>query len=425
MEIEEHAHQHETGKPAQSDSADKRETGKPAQSALLTVRVPRVLVVTTSRRTRGGIASVVRALEQEPVWTKHRCRWIATQIDRGVLMKMWYLVSSYLSFFWWVGSYDIVHFHTVPGNSTRIHLPLLRRAKRSGLKCIVHLHIGEQLVEYVNNKQFRALLDEADRVLVLSRKALELVKKYYRLETPVEVVYNACRVVNPAINEHFTGLEHMVTPEISVHPKEPGYAEISGVNVHPKELDPPPVVSTKSDRRRMILVAGILDANKAYDTIIRAFSQVARRHTDWKLVFAGNGEVEKARALASDSGAGSQVEFRGWVSGDEKAALFRQSSVFCLASYKEGFPMAVLEAWAYGIPVVCTAAGGLADVVADGVNALVVEPGNSDDLARQLERMMTDEGLRSRIVAKASQLIREQFSPEAINAQLERIYKEL
>lgn len=410
MEIEEHAHQHETGKSAQSDSADKRETGKPAQSALLTVRVPQVLVVTTSRLTRGGIASVVRALEQEPVWKKHRCRWIATQIDRGVLMKMWYLVSSYLSFFWWVGRYDIVHFHTVPGNSTRIHLPLLRRAKRSGLKCIVHLHIGEQLVEYVNNKQFRALLDEADRVLVLSRKALELVKKYYRLETPVEVVYNACRVVNPAINEHFTGLEHMVTPEI---------------NVHPKELDPPPVVSTKSDRRRMILVAGILDANKAYDTIIRAFSQVARRHTDWKLVFAGNGEVEKARALASDSGAGSQVEFRGWVSGDEKAALFRQSSVFCLASYKEGFPMAVLEAWAYGIPVVCTAAGGLADVVADGVNALVVEPGNSDDLARQLERMMTDEGLRSRIVEKASQLIREQFSPEAINAQLERIYKEL
>lgn len=354
----------------------------------------RVLVVTTSRRTRGGIAAVVRGLEQDELWKKHACRWIETQIDRGMVLKAAYLVKSYALFFRWAGKYDIVHFHTVPGNSTRIHLPMLRWAKRRGCKILVHLHIGEQLVAYAGDQKFNSLLGEADRILVLSNKARELLKAHYHLSTPVEVLYNAC----------------------AVEPVErAGLHDNAGTEIE----------ETEHGRTNLILVAGILDANKAYDVIIDAFAQLAERYPDWRLVFAGNGELEKAEALVRRSGIANRVEFRGWVSGAEKEELFRQAKVYCMASYKEGFPMSVLEAWACGIPVVCTPAGGLADVVVDGENALVLEPGNSSDLARQLERMMSDEVLRKNLRNAALRMVEEKFSPKQIGAQLEKIYREL
>lgn len=339
---------------------------------------PKVLVVTTSRRTRGGISSVVKGYQRQDLWHRFSCRWIETQIDRGVVLKLIYLVRAWFQYVYWLNRYDIVHFHTVPGNSTRIHLPMLLLAKRRGRKVIVHVHVGEQLEAYVGDGQLLSLLSRADWVVVLSEKARMIVCEQMGITTPVEIIYNAVEV--------------------------DGRREVEHV------------------RKPMVLVAGVLDTNKAWDIIIKAFARVAPRFAGWKLVFAGYGEIEAAQALAREEGIAAQVEFPGWVSGAERERLFADASVYCLASYREGFPMSVLEAWARGIPVVCTAAGGLADVVEDGVNALVMAVGDSGDLARQLERLMSDEDLRLRLAARAEALVQEKFLPDVINKQVEKLY---
>ena len=111
----------------------------------------------------------------------------------------------------------------------------------------------------------------------------------------------------------------------------------------------------------------------------------------------GINELEDGKEIAKQLGIESQIEWLGWVSGDEKERVFNESSIYCLASDGEGFPMGVLDAWAYGLPCVVTPVGGLPDIVEDGKNGLVFEVGNIDMLAEKLALMIYDSHCRKYI----------------------------
>lgn len=178
-------------------------------------------------------------------------------------------------------------------------------------------------------------------------------------------------------------------------------------------------------KKKQILFSGTLYAGKGYQDLIRAFAKIAKKYPDWNVVLAGNGEVEKGRAISKDLGIANQVDFLGWVSGWQKDKVFRESMIFCLPSYAEGFPMAVLDAWAYGLPVITTPVGGIPDVAKDGENMLLFNPGDIETLAKQMEKMIVDENLREAISAESVQLARTTFNVETINKQLGDIYEEL
>ena len=71
----------------------------------------KVLVVATSRKTRGGITSVVKAHETGRQWKKFHCRWIETHRDGNAVRKLWYLITGLLEFVCLLPFYDIVHIH--------------------------------------------------------------------------------------------------------------------------------------------------------------------------------------------------------------------------------------------------------------------------------------------------------------------------
>lgn len=342
--------------------------------------VPKVLVVATSEKTRGGITACVSIIKKSYLWEKFRCRWIETQIDRNLFLKCFYLVKSYLCFFTLAPFYDIIHFHSVPGNCIRLHYPLFRYSKLIGRKVIVHLHVGDQLLNYRDDKKLKSFLTNASLIITLSLKAGSIVDEIYSPHAPVKVLYNAAPEVRPVKN---------------------------------------------IDKEKFILVAGILDKNKAYDEIIRAFALISDMFPDWRLVFAGNGDIDVAKGIALTEGVSGRVDFVGWVDGDRKVRLFEKASVYCLASYVEGFPMSVLEAWSYGLPVICTTAGGLADVVINRVNAMVFEAGNVEMLAARMSELLSDEYLRSMVAQNSLSLVREKFGKDMIFSQLESIYLDL
>ena len=111
--------------------------------------------------------------------------------------------------------------------------------------------------------------------------------------------------------------------------------------------------------------------------MINAFSKIDSKFSNWKLVFAGNGEIQEAEKLALDLKINDKVEFLGWVSLDKKSSIFQRSKIFCLPSYAEGFPMAVLDAWSYALPIVSTPVGGIPDVAIHKENMMLFEPGNT------------------------------------------------
>ena len=105
--------------------------------------------------------------------------------------------------------------------------------------------------------------------------------------------------------------------------------------------------------------------------------------------------------------------------------MLREASISVMCSYAEGFPMTVLEAWTYGAAVVTTPVGGLPDVIEDGRNCLVTDFGNEKMLAQKLEKLMTNNSLREEMVRYSHDVMIPKFSLEAINNQLQELYREL
>ena len=118
-------------------------------------------------------------------------------------------------------------------------------------------------------------------------------------------------------------------------------------------------------------------------------------------------------------------EFLGWVSGNKKEQAFQKASIYCLASDGEGFPMGVLDAWAYGIPCVVTPVGGIPDIVENGKNGLIFQIGDSKELAQQLENMITNKELRRKISKESLYLAQKTFNISTINKKLEKIYQKI
>ena len=339
----------------------------------------RVLILATSRKTRGGITAVLKAHETGEQWKRFHCHWVQTHRDGNNVRKLAYLAFAWLDFLIRIPFCDIVHVHFSLGTTARRKVPFVKVAKALGKKVIIHLHCGSQIHE-IWNKDYSYLFSVADVSLLLSENLLHMVEEHTGKGRDYRVCYNPC-------------------PQIS---KEPVL-----------------------QKKKQILFSGTLYAGKGYQDLIRAFAKIAKKYPDWNVVLAGNGEVEKGRAISKELGIANQVEFLGWVSGEQKDKVFRESMIFCLPSYAEGFPMAVLDAWAYGLPVITTPVGGIPDVAKDGENMLLFNPGDIDALAHQLDKMIIDENLRNRIALASLDFAENKFNQYTINKQLGELYEDL
>lgn len=352
--------------------------------------MPKVLVVATSRKTRGGITSVVKAHEQGEQWEQYHSRWIETHRDKGIVTKMFYFIRGLVEYLFLMPSHDLVHIHISEPVSAVRKLPFMTWAKLWRKKTVIHFHSfsPETTVRSRFAFLYRFLFGGADRVVVLS----EYWKREVLKEVPsanVTVIYNPC-------------LANVTEPSV-------GFADYDG---------PMPHVHS-------ILYAGTVNQRKGYADMVRAFAKIACRHKDWQIVFAGNGEIESGKTLAEELGISDQTLWLGWVSGADKDRAFQEATVFCLPSYAEGFPMSVLDAWSYGLPVITTPVGGIPDVAVDSENMLLFEPGDVNGLAVCMERMITNKELRDKISRASLEFARTTFNIETINRQIGKLYSEV
>ena len=87
--------------------------------------------------------------------------------------------------------------------------------------------------------------------------------------------------------------------------------------------------------------------------------------------------------------------------------------------------MAVLDAWAYGLPVITTPVGGIPDIAKDGKNLLLFNPGDIDKLADCLERIISDEGLRNTLAKESERLATTIFNVDTITQKLGALYADM
>lgn len=133
-------------------------------------------------------------------------------------------------------------------------------------------------------------------------------------------------------------------------------------------------------------------------------------------------ELEQLAHLIQDSGLTGMVNLHPPAFGKDKLFFFRGADIFVYPSYSEGMPMAVIEAMASGLPIVASTAGGLPDLVQDGVNGLLVELGRPDQLAAALRNLMGDPTLRRSLGEQSAHLAAERFNIEQHIDRLVDIY---
>ena len=141
-------------------------------------------------------------------------------------------------------------------------------------------------------------------------------------------------------------------------------------------------------------------AQKGYPDLLAAVRIVADRVPRLHVVAVGQGPLEaEIRARHAELGLGDRFRFLGY--RDDALRVLAACDIFTLASLYEGYPVALMEALAVGLPVVATAVGGVPDAVRQDVEGIVVPPSRPDLLAAALEELAIDPARRERMAAAA------------------------
>ena len=129
--------------------------------------------------------------------------------------------------------------------------------------------------------------------------------------------------------------------------------------------------------------------------------------------------------LAKELGIYNLVDILGWVEGAEKERLLADATVYVLPSYVEGLPMGILEAMAAGLPVIATDVGGIPDAVENGIEGILVQPGDVSAITDAIRMLLSQPGLRARMGKAGRQKVLDSFIPERVLPRLEQIYRDL
>ena len=119
-----------------------------------------------------------------------------------------------------------------------------------------------------------------------------------------------------------------------------------------------------------------------------------------------------------------QARWAGWLDEAAKDRAFKSADLFAMPSLSEGLPVALLEAMARGLPIVVSRVGGVPEVATDGVDAVLVEPGNSAELASRLGDLVEDPERRRELGEAATGRVR-RLADDDVYGRLDRIYAEL
>jgi len=164
---------------------------------------------------------------------------------------------------------------------------------------------------------------------------------------------------------------------------------------------------------------------KGQMTFIKACKKVLENH---QANFILVGEVQdqeyyqQCQALVQELGLAQNLKFIGYV--DNLLEWYQRVDIFVLVSQWEGIPLALLEAMSCGLPSICTAVGGIPDILSDTGAGYLVPPNDSDSLASRICELLDDETLRKTIGLRASQLVKEKYSIKDMADRILGVYLE-
>ena len=199
------------------------------------------------------------------------------------------------------------------------------------------------------------------------------------------------------------------------------------LSLAPTDHDSPPWDEHWVNEGRVLLFLGRLHPKKNIDGLLRAIAMIRCHNAlgDWRLAIAGwsQGDHDTVlRNLVRELNLDDRVTFIGPLYGAEKAAAYRHATAFVLPSHSEGLPMAVLEAWTYGLPVAMTLACNIPEGFAAGAAS---EIGTAPiDIANSLGNFMALSCTDLELMGdRGLNLVKENFTWPAVADRLIDVYR--
>ncbi|WP_250958210.1 glycosyltransferase family 4 protein [Rhizobium sp. CG5] len=334
---------------------------------------------------RGGMRSVVEAYERDGFLQQEDMRVIHSY-DEGSFSKRQIIflkaLSSYIRLLA-TQKVELVHIHAAMRGSFWRKAIFSTIGRLFGRPVVLHLHGSEMKPFYASQKPFaqrliRHQLEKANSVIVLSQSWADFVG---------------------------------------------GIAPAAKIDVLPNYVRVPTVATGDEKPVVNVLFLGLVGTRKGTYDLIEAFAKVHARHPDAKLIIGGNGETERAQQAIDGLKLRDVVTLAGWVDEQGKKVLLASSSIYVLPSYNEGLPVSVLEAMAAGLATITTRVGGIPELITDGVDGLLIDPGDIDGLAERISSLIADPHRRKELGDAGQKRIADAYSDQIILPRLHAIYE--
>lgn len=175
--------------------------------------------------------------------------------------------------------------------------------------------------------------------------------------------------------------------------------------------------------RKVIGCVASLTAEKDHATLLRAAKRLGETRPEAIFVLLGDGKLRgKLEEQACEFGL-ANIAFEGHQ--QDPYSYYKVFDAFVLCSRDEGLGSSILDAFVYGVPVIATRAGGIPEIVIDGVTGILATVGDDDAVARGLAEVLADAALRDRLSRGAHELLERDFTVERMAERYSAIYNKL
>lgn len=197
------------------------------------------------------------------------------------------------------------------------------------------------------------------------------------------------------------------------------------IEVIPNPVFPPPNTAHpkgKEGENKTLLSVGRLSYQKNYLVMLKAFSLIADKHPEWDLVIVGEGDHrDRLEEFIAENDLNERVNLIGY--SKKTQDYYTNAQLFCLSSLWEGFPNALAEAMAHGLPSIgFQNCAGVSDLIEPDKTGLLAKGNdNSDDLAKVMDTMMSNDVKRAVMGQNAKEKIKE-FTPAHVYDKWEQLF---
>lgn len=344
-----------------------------------------ICMIVPKQAVKGGIASVVNGYRGSGLEKRYRITYIESYQDGSKWDKLKKALKGYAAFRRLLRKDrpDLVHIHSSFGPSFYRKMPFILWSASRGIPVVNHIHGAEFDAFYENassakKKRVRKVYGKCTRLVALSKEWAARLSQIVP-EERIDILENYCRI-----------------------PAEP---------------------FDTGRNRKQALFLGELGERKGCFDIPAIWEQVKKKCPDASLVMAGDGEMARLKEAFLKKGLVKNVSFPGWVRGEEKERLLRESGIFLFPSYHEGMPMAVLEAMGYGMGIVTTTVGGIPQLIDHKKSGFLETPGDVAAMAKDVSALIEDEALGRNMGELARRAAEQKYSLENHLQKLEETYR--